>query len=304
MSERRTLRALYALALPLLGVVELVLHLGLRQRAPDFEAYGVLESGVAALRREGDVVVVEPSWAEPLVYGAVEVPPSQAAAPDLEGFERAVEVSVFGDRGARTASWSVHEKRQVGPFTLRVLLNPEHRPSTFDFVDELSPRTVEVSFGAEPCRWTDRAAVVAGGLGGHPTFPAERFQCGARSWFNVSETVIADERFRPRRCIWAHPPSRGALSIRYRDVPLGERLVGHGGMYWIVERERRGAPIVMSVSVDGEPVGEVVHRDGDGWARFEIPLGTFAGRRGASVTFAVSSEDYRDRHFCFEARSQ
>lgn len=306
MSERRrrVSRALIILALPLLGVVELALHLWFRQRAPDFDDYASMASEVASLRTGGEPVVVEPPWAEPLVFNAVPVPIRLAAAPDLEAFEGAVEVSVFGDRSPRTERWRLLETRQVGPFTLRRLANPGHRPTTFDFVDALSPNVVEVIFDATPCRWTTSATVVAGGLGGHPTFPRKRFACGGQPWFNVSRTVIADEQFLPRRCLWAHPPSHGALTIRYRDVTLGERLVGHGGMYWIIERELEGAPVRLNVSVNGEPIGDHVHHDGDGWARFEMDLGRFAGARGADVTFAVSSDDYRDRHFCFEARSQ
>lgn len=304
MSRRRAKRVLLALALPLLGLVELALHLGLRQRAPDPAAYASLASAVTSLRREGDALIVEPAWAEPLVHGAVPTPVRVAALPDLDGVERAVEVSLFGDRSVRTESWSILESRRVGPFTLRLVANPDPRPSRFDFVDALSPGAVEVRFDGRSCPWTDDAPVVAGGLGGHPAFGPRRFSCGTAPWFNVGETVIADERFRPRRCLWAHPPSRGSLTIRYRGVELGDRLVGHGGMYWIIEREKKGAPVHLSVAVNGEPIGEHVHRDGDGWARFEIPLGRFAGRRDAEVTFAVRSDDYRDRHFCFEARSQ
>jgi len=303
-SRRLALRALCVLALPLVGLVELGLHLWFASRAPSFDEYRVLTEEVAALRVEGDLVVVEPAWAEPLVFGAVPVATREAARPDLDGYGGAVEVSLFGDRAGPTSSWPLQSQRRAGPFTLRRLANPSPHPSAFDFVDALGPDRVEVAFAGETCPWVTDALVVAGGLGGHPTFPAARFACGGQPWFNVSETVVADERFRPRRCLWAHPPAQGALEIRYRDVVLGDRLVGHGGMYWIIERERRGAPIRLAIEVEGDRLAEVIHRDGDGWSRFEVPLGRFAGRRGVTVTFAVSSDDYRDRHFCFEARSQ
>ena len=119
----------------------------------------------------------------------------------------------------------------------------------------------------------------------------------------VGKTTIADETFSPRRCLWAHPPGRGELSIRFRDVPLGEQLVGHGGMYWIVERERAGAPVQLSVRIDGDEVGRVFHADGDGWARFSLPLGAHAGKSRALVEWRISSPDHRHRHYCFEARS-
>jgi hypothetical protein len=146
--------------------------------------------------------------------------------------------------------------------------------------------------------------VAAGGLGGHPTFPPQRFQCPTGSAFNASVTIIADQDFLPRRCIWAHPPARGELAIRYHHVDLGEVIAGHSGMYWIIERELAGAPVHLAVRVDGEQVGEVVHVDGQGWAGFELGLGSHARARDAEVEFAVSSPNFRHRHFCFEATTR
>jgi hypothetical protein len=295
---------LIVLILPLVGLVELAAHLHLRGRAPSMNAYAALSEPVEAMRGAGDLVVASPPWAEPLVLGAVPVGLGEAAPAEDEAYRTAVEVSLFGDRGERLSSWRTLEEQRVGPFTVRRLENPAPRPAGFDFVDGLSPTNAEVHFDDQLCPWTSSAPVVAGGLGGHPAFPAHRFSCGERPWFNVSETVIADERYRPRRCIWAHPPARGELTIRYRGIDLGERLVGHGGMYWIVERERRGSPVSLTISIEGEELARVLHRDGDGWSRFDVPLGPWAGRRDATVTFGVSAPDYRDRHFCFEARVQ
>ncbi len=72
-------------------------------------------------------------------------------------------------------------------------------------------------------------------------------------------------------------------------------------MYWMIERERRGAPVTLSVRVNGETVGEATHADGDGWAAFEFPLAAHAGAAEAEVEFAVRSADFTHRHYCFEA---
>jgi hypothetical protein len=176
----------------------------------------------------------------------------------------------------------------------------------YDFTDHLGPEAADVR-GTDPplaCAWNPRATIVAGGLGGHPTFPPARFECPGGVFFNVGVTVIADEEFRPRRCIWSHPFARGEIVTRFHDVPLGGVIRGHGGMYWIIERERRGAPVTLTVRVDGDTVGSAVHRDGDGWAPFEFALGKHAGAPKAEVEFAVSSPNYRDRHYCFEADSR
>ena len=187
---------------------------------------------------------------------------------------------------------------------LRRLENPRWKPLVFDFVDHLHDAGNAVGIPAGPCHAVGDAAPSAGGLGGHPTFPPRRWACPAGPFVHASMTVIADERFRPRRCVWAHPPRHGELSITYRGVPLGEEIVGHGGLYWIIERERRGAPIDLRVTVDGDEIGRHRHTDGDGWAPFVLPLGAHAGAAAAEVTFAVSSIDWRHRHFCFEARTR
>lgn len=297
--------AAWVAVIPLLGVVELVLHLWFAARAPRFDDYGAVVPAVDALRQEGDLVVMAPAWAEPALrrsLGDARMPLADVARPDERAFRHAIEVSILGARSA-LADWPEIGRRRVGPFVLRRLENPHPSPSVFDFVDRLHDGGTTVSIPAGRCEPTTTARPSAGGLGGHPTFVAQRFACPDNPFLHASVTVIADESFRPRRCIWAHPPREGELVIRYRDVTLGERIVGHGGLYWMIERERRGAPIALRVRVNGEEVGRVVHADGDGWAPFAFPLGAQAGSRG-EVSFAISSPDWRHRHFCFEARSQ
>jgi hypothetical protein len=306
---RRWLAPLLAALVPLGGTAELVAQRLTATRAPSFSAWGTIVEPVRRLRQVDDLVLVAPRWAEPLARQALGdelMPMADLGRPDLSRYRTALELSILGQRSAELAGWRELSRERQGQFELRRLANPEPKPVTLDFVDALGPDRVEVSFGpgAEPCRWSDRARVLAGGLGGHPTFGRERFLCPGGEFFNVGVTLIADQDFLPRRCIWAHPPQRGELRIRYRDVTLGDVIAGHGGMYWMVERELAGKPVKLEVRVDGEPVGEVVHRDGDGWSSFELPLGAHARAPAAEVEFAVSSADYRDRHFCFEAHTR
>ena len=83
---------------------------------------------------------------------------------------------------------------------------------------------------------------------------------------------------------------------------VGERLVGHGGLYWMTERAGRGAPIELVVEVDGVPIGTFIHADGDGWTRFEMTIPS-PSAEPRDVGFIVSSPGDRDRDFCFEARA-
>lgn len=300
-------RARWALLLiPVLGLAELAAHVYFARRPPTFDDWSGVADAVRAMKQEGDLVVVAPSWADPAARRALGdelMPLRDVARPDVTRYAHAIEVSILGERSPELRSFREVERREAGRFLLRRVENPSPARVVYDFVDHLDPANVDVRGTMPPvtCTWNPRAHVAAGGLGGHPTFPARRFECPGGIFFNVSVTVIADEDFRPRRCLWSHPFARGEIVTRYRDVPLGKVIRGHGGMYWIVERTRKGAPITLTVRVDGDTIGSVVHRDGEGWAPFEMPLGAHSGASKATVELAVSSSSYRDRHFCFEA---
>jgi hypothetical protein len=293
-------------AVPLLGLAELGAHLWLAKRPPSFDDWYAVAEPVRALRQAGDLVVIAPAWADPAARRALGdelMPLRDVARPDVTRYAHAIEVSILGERAPELRGFRELERREVGKFLLRRLESPAPARVVYDFTDHLGPEAADVR-GTDPpltCAWNPHAAVAASGSFGHPTFPAARFECPGGVFFNVGVTVIADEELRPRRCIWSHPFARGEIVTRFHDVPLGGVIRGHGGMYWIVERERRGAPVTLTVRVDGDRVGSVVHRDGDGWAGFEMPLGAHAGAAKAEVEFAVSSTDHRDRHYCFEA---
>ena len=308
-SRVRALSGYLWLGVPVLGVAELGGQLWCEHRAPREDAYLALREPIAAAKHPGDVVVVSPRWAEPLVrraLGAELMPLAEVARPDLTRFRRVLEVSVLGERSKELRPFHEVERQSVGPFVVRALENPHFEQVRYDFVDHVAPPYASV-FGTDPpvhCDYSEHAPVLSGGLGGHPTFPADRFLCPNGEFFNVGVTVIADERFLPRRCIWSHPFATGAIVTRFIGVPLGERIEGHGGMYWITERNGTGAPIRLDVAVDGDVVGSYIHSDGDGWSSFDFPLGTHAGEPSAAVEFRVSSSNYLHRHFCFEATSR
>jgi hypothetical protein len=297
------------LAAPIVGLGELAAHLWFANAPPSFDAWADVRAPVAALHKPGDLVVIAPPWAEPLARRALGdelMPIRDLARSDVTRYASALEISILGERAEELRGFREEGREQHGKFLIRRLVNPAPARVVFDFVDHVRPPFADVR-GTDPpvkCAWNDRAQVLSGGLGGHPTFPRERFECPGGAFFNVSVTVIADQDFRPRRCIWSHPLARGEIVTRFRGVPLGQVIRGHAGMYWIIERERKGAPVTLSVRVDGEAAGSFTHIDGDGWKAFEIPLGHHAGKPSAEVELAVTTPSYHHRHFCFEAHSR
>lgn len=297
------------LAVPFAGLLELGLHGWFATRPPAFEEWAQIREPVLTFADADAPVVVAPSWAEPLARQALgdeRMPLAQVARADTSRFAMAVEVSILGERATELRDWAEEGRATHGKFTLRRLRNPKFRPVVTDFVERARPPFAEVwtSKPREACRWNEHARTNSGGLGGNPTFPAQRFECPAGPFFNVGATVIADEEFRARRCLWSHPPKEGEIVTRFHDVALGDTIEGHGGLYWMIERELRGAPIVLTVRVDGEEIGKFEHYDGEGWAAFTMPLGAHAREAHADVEMGVSSPNFLHRHFCFEATSR
>jgi hypothetical protein len=173
----------------------------------------------------------------------------------------------------------------------------------YDFLEHLAPGDVAVRVlrptGPEACPW-GTGKVTNGDLFGHPTFPRRRFSCSGAEWSFVGVTVIEDQTYRPRRCIWAHPSNRGALEIHYEDVPIGDVIVGYGALPYFFERESHGTPIELELAVGGEALGAWTHEDGEGWKRFEFSTASLSGQR-RSVDFRVRSRQLRNRQFCFQA---
>lgn len=309
LSPRRRKARVLVFGVFVVGLAELFLHVYHKKKSPNPEDWAQLVEPVRQEKQDGDVVVVAPAWAEPWArktLGDGVFPMRDVARSDMSRYASALEIGVLGQTSPESAGFREVSQRKVGPFVLRRLENPVHSPVTIDFVDRIAigQADVQTTDPEARCLFNKTARVIAGGLGGHPTFPVARFECPGSEFFNVSETVIADQDFRPRRCIWAHPQAKGEVVIRFTDVRLGSVIRGHGGLYWIIERDKPGAPVFVNVRVNHEDLGRYEHKDGDGWSAFEMPLGAQANATNAVVEFRISTPNYMHRHFCFEAHSQ
>jgi hypothetical protein len=130
-------------------------------------------------------------------------------------------------------------------------------------------------------------------------FPRERFNCGAEELF-VGITILDDQEYRPRRCLWAHPHGQDTLRLGFKGVPIGQKIFGFAGLSYFLLRDGAHGPVKLTARINGEEVGQYLHHDEWGWHGFEFDTSRFAGQT-ADVELAVSSEDPNDRQFCFYA---
>jgi len=301
------------LLVPALGLLELGLHVAFARRAPGIEAWRALAGAALALKRPGEPVVVAPEWAEPLARLALGdriFPLAELARADDRSVPRVLEIAELGARAPGSRAWPVVSETREGPFVLRVLQNPSPLHVTYRFVDHVRPGDLSVTLvrgGVEKsCEYTDHARAMAGGLHGQVAAPRERFQCpGGESMF-VGITVIDDQGYRPRRCIWADPPAQGAFRLRFSAVPLGARLHGFAGRSYFLYRDGVGGKVTLSASSGQTELGSLRLLDAPGretgWLGFELSTAALTGQT-ADVELEIRSDGAFQKNFCFAAEA-
>jgi hypothetical protein len=299
----RGLRYLWLL-IPGLGVVELGAHLAFAARAPSLDAWRALAPTVRRAKRAGEPVVVAPEWAEPLArlaFGDAVFPLAELARADDDGLTRVLEVSALGARHAGTSGFRVVSETQHASFTLRVLENPRPIRARYRLLEHVSPSELSVTVvegeKSAPCVFSDRARVFAGGLHGAAAFPRERFVCPGSAFAFVGITVIDDQDYRPRRCLWAEPPPGAVLKLVFADVPFSASLRGFGGLSYFLFRDSDAPPITLALSSQGTPLGRYEHHDRSGWHPFRLATPSLAGKT-APLELEVSSRGGEGRDFC------
>ncbi|HEX3773895.1 MAG TPA: hypothetical protein VHV51_05485 [Polyangiaceae bacterium] len=293
------------LLLPIAGLVELGAFVHDARSAPRLDEWQAVRGEVAKLKGPGDLVVVAPEWTDPLAreaFGDALMPIANEARADDSPYARAIEVSELSASAPEFARWPTEETRDVGRFRLRVHRNPEPAKVLFSFLDHVRPQFLAVHEGAtdeRACQFTAHAAVTAGGLHGHLAFPRERFNCGGEEFF-VGVTILDDQNYRPRRCIWAHPRGTSVLRLNFSEVTIGRQIHGYAGLSYFLFRDGLHGPTLLTARVNGEEVGRYLHHDELGWHGFDFDTSRFAGQI-ANVEFDVHSDDPSDRQFCFYA---
>jgi hypothetical protein len=293
-------------AIPVIGVFEVAAHAYFAARPPKTKDWDAVAKKVNDLVTPGMLVIVAPHWAEPearRVLGDSVLTLEDVARPDETGYAKALEISILG-QDSGVSGWHRLSETQSGKFRLRVFENPKPAPVLVDLVELVQKGQARASSvrgkDAVDCRWSVNARVENGALSGHPTFPKTRFECEGEAWHMVGATVIEDEHYLPRRCIWAQPAEGEKTIVHFEHVTLGERITGYGALPFFLEREAHGTPVDLEVLVDDDSLGRFRHSDGEGWKGFEFSTEKYRGQTH-ELEFRVSSKRSRQREFCFQA---
>lgn len=298
-------RSPYWLILLAVAVVEVVGHYVVQARVVGDDDWHRASARVRAEWQAGDLVVPAPEWTDPLMRRELGdlLGLSDAGRADIDRYQRLWSLSVRGHRPREAPAREPDFTEQVGAVRiLRWDLTPER--VLYDFVEHVGQ--AQVAIGQTPCRWqTSRPR--GGGLGVGPMEPASRHLCDPqrRPWLWVGATVEEDLHLQPRHCIWQHPASPEVISATFRDVPLGDRVVLAGDLYYEHERMLEHGPVSVGVFLGDVEIGRMIHRDGDGWkeltASTRVP--SRAGDRG-DVRVEVTAPNPDLRSLCWAATTR
>jgi hypothetical protein len=301
----RRLRKWAFVLVPLVGLLELAVHLVQIEGGVDESDWRAARDVVKTLAHPEDLVLVAPRWVDPLgreYLGSDVLTVEREARADETGFPRAIQVSFGRARAPELRGWKLSAEQRVGGLIVATLENPTPVRILDRLLAHQGPermRVSQVSRGQETeCPYT-RGAAQAGSLGFGPAVPGQLFMCPGGGFVGVS--IIATLDYTPRRCFYAPITSAGTgLRVHFKDVVLGRTLHGHHALYVEAERSRAGAPITLDVSVDDQALAHLIHYDGEGWKAFDVATDVFAGQR-KDLVFDIKSGDGNRRMYCFEA---
>lgn len=297
------------LALLVVAAIEVVGHFVIQSRVVPASDWDAAATHVRAEWQEGDAVTVAPRWADPLLREAMgdALDLGGAGRADLGPYRRLWALTIRGHAPDEAPDAPPDETRTFGRVQVARWTLPGEERVLYDLVEHVGEAEVALLEGGEEraCRVVRSARPTGGGLGQGPITPAERHVCDpARPWLWVGATVEEDLDMRPRRCVWQHPPGAEPVRARFRDVPLGDAIVLHAGLWWEHERTMEGGPVDVVVRVDGREVGRLVHRDGDGWKGAEIAVPQVLRGGQGTIDVEVSAPSPHLRTLCWAASTR
>lgn len=294
----------FALGLAALAVGSLVFQARLPGRLPTDDDYRAAHERIVREARPGDIAVIAPAWADRGRRFLVAVPSYAAYDPagdvypgtnrqwlvaladaprfDLESVRETLAARAHGSGpGTRIGALWVEPFDIAGPAVIRSLT---------DAVEKGPSAGVSVAIEGtrrEECPWI-------------ATPPGGRFQCPRGGW-NAVTTGWYEVEERPLRCIWAHPVGEEPVRLRYAGVPAGGHVRGRGAFVKDAGNSPGGAPVTVTVAVDGRPAGHYVFLNQPGLQPFDLPLPVGEADAPVELSLDVTTPQAGVRHFCLDA---
>jgi hypothetical protein len=285
----------------LFALCEVAAHAATVARVPSPRDWQDAARFVRGQLEANDLITSAPSWTDPLLRQVLgdRIDLAMAGRSDSGAYDRVWSLSI---RGAHPPELRAHPPDFTHSFG-RVLVERAALPArkvVFDLVRALPDAEVSiVADGRErACKLGTFAPGRGGGLGLGALPTRERFDCGRGLW--IAAVVLEDLALQPRYCV-RQPPAAGAVTrVRLHDVPLADRFVFYGGLYYEDERMRERPDVHARVLAGDHELLRMTHHDGDGWKRTEAP--TPGGT--ADITVEVSAPVAEKRTFCWTATTR
>ncbi len=217
----------------------------------------------------------------------------------------AFEVSASGkDNHRRHFAFNGFTAREKEAQLAQADVRPGTTPVTYDFKTEIQKAEIRRVFDDGKIMRPDRFDVRPTYIRGEERGPDDEGILKNRWLFsdNTWDTVCQSKQKSGgelRDCLWAHPVDNADLLITYPQVQLGSAISGATGITDLAARYRTTS-VYFQVYVDDLKVLDQTHENRQGWNEFRVDTSQWAGE-SHDVTFRISCENERWRHFCFDA---
>jgi hypothetical protein len=292
-------------AIPVVGVIELVLHVKQTSEVASDADWEAAKKAIASEVGPDDLVIFAPFWVDPVGrehFGDALAGVRREARPDETRYARAFEVGIRGEHREELEGWKKTSERTFGRVTVGVYENPAFVKPKLDLVDLIAPdratvTRVEASGAEAPCNFQ----IGQGQPGGlsvpqGTAVPGAKFNCQGGGWVGVAVLHAMDHH--PHMCIFVSPAGANAsVRVTFKNVTFANAIHGHSGVQWIDDRNASGAVTTLAWSAFGRPIGANPHRTGVGWTGYEFPTHELAGKKGDLVAEIAGTQG----HYCFEA---
>lgn len=291
-------------AVPLVGIVELVLHAKQTSDVVSDSDWDAARDLVKADAKPDDLVIFAPFWVDPVGrehFGDELAGFNREARPDETRFARALEVSIRGAHRPELAGWRKAGEKSAGKITITTWENPAPSKVMLDLLSLAGSERMKVSRldggNAIACAFTRNSPVASNRLGvpQGPEVPPDRYVCPGGGYVGVGVLHALDHH--PHLCMWTSGMTSARIDVK--DVEFGKAIHGHSGVQWMVERNPSKDAVVLSFSALDRTIGTNVHHIGAGWPYFEFPTTDLTGKKGDLAIEVAGNGPIGP--YCFEA---